>query len=221
MSVSTKATGGRASGVSGPPAGPIAAPRVIGNRRVRAGGIALAVMLLALGAALSGIALVSASRTASYLAMANDVPVGAQIQPTDLRSVELSGGAGLEAIPASQINYIVGKYAKVPMVKGTLAVVNEFTAKPNYIRAGEQVFPVPVIFSRLPPVLTPGDRISMIPLGSTGGTVQFTATIISVLRTGTDNGVILYLAAPPDQAIQIIQINNNPGFIFATAPKGD
>src|SRR5262245_14708047 len=101
--------GGSPSGGGG--AGPIAAPRVVNNRRIRTGGILLAVLLLVLGAALSGLALLSATRTSAYLAVAKQVPVGQTVQASDLKTVELSGGQGLEAIPANQINTVVGRRA--------------------------------------------------------------------------------------------------------------
>ncbi len=96
--VSTKVPASRMNG--SPAGGPMPMPRVVGNRRIRTGGIALATMLLAFGAALSGIALVSVAKTSAYLAVAKPVAVGSQIAATDLTTVQLSGGGGLTLIPA-------------------------------------------------------------------------------------------------------------------------
>ena len=81
MTVSAKIPSNRTTDptMNGAGGGPIAAPRVVNNRRVRTGGVLLGVLLLVLGAALSGLALLSATRTSAYLAIARQVPVGKQI----------------------------------------------------------------------------------------------------------------------------------------------
>jgi hypothetical protein len=219
MSVSTK-TSGRNAGMPVQPPGPISAPRVVNNRRVRAGGIALAVMLLALGAALSGIALVSASRTSSYLALSHNMSQGAQVTSKDLEVVDLSGASPLQAMLGSQSSAVIGTYAKHDMTAGSLVMPGDFTRQPNLIGHGDQQFPIPVAFNHLPGKLAPGDKVTLIPLGGTSVAQTFLATVVAVVPTGTDGSVVLYLAAPESQIPQIIQINAANGFGIATA-KGD
>ena len=83
MTVSAKIPSNRTTDptINGAGGGPIAAPRVVNNRRVRTGGVLLGVLLLVLGAALSGLALLSATRTSSYLAISRPVPVGEALNP--------------------------------------------------------------------------------------------------------------------------------------------
>jgi hypothetical protein len=200
MTVSTKVPASRAGGSTPgmPMAGPIAAPRVVGNRRLRTGGIALAVMLLALGAALSAIALVSAARTASYLAVAKPVAVGQTITADDLTTIQLSGGAGLKAIPAAQVNAVIGLHAAVELVPGALLVPAELTNKPT-LRLDEAQFGLSVKASQLPSSkLVPGQDITLIELGTGAGAgTPFRARIVDI-RMSSDGSAQLYIAVPQD-----------------------
>jgi hypothetical protein len=202
MSVSTKTPVSRAAGgAPEPPPRPIPAPRVVGNRRIRAGGIALAIMLLALGAALSGLALVSASRTTSYLVVARPVSENAQIQDADLSTVELSGGKGLGAIAASYRKSVVGRYATVELMPGMLAIQAEFSATPP-LGLNQQNMAVPVAAKSMPAGIKPGDKITIYANSATDTSASWAdIVIVNVARSGGGDGsAVLTVAVPPSEA---------------------
>jgi hypothetical protein len=212
MTVSTKTPTNRASGSpSGGSGGrPIPAPRVVNNRRIRTGGVLLAVLLLVLGAALSALALLSATRTSAYLAVGSHVDIGTKITAQDLTTVQLSGGQGLSAIPASQVNSVIGQYAGVPLVPGTLLSPGQLTNRPiitnNEVEIGLS-FPA----SRLSSAnLAAGDRIVLFPLATGPGT-QFNATVVDVGARASDGSVGLHLAVGPDEAAAIVSLSANGG----------
>jgi hypothetical protein len=172
---------------------------VVGNRRIRAGGIALAVMLLALGAALSGLALVSVSRTTSYLVIVRQVSENAQIQDADLGTVELSGGKNLEAIPATYRKSVVGKYAKVELLPGALAISSEFSGTAP-LGLGGQNMAVSVAAKNMPAGLKTGDKITIYPNSTTTGSSWSDIVVVEIVRASGDGAAVLTVAVPPSDA---------------------
>ncbi|HKD97709.1 MAG TPA: flagellar biosynthesis protein FlgA [Micromonosporaceae bacterium] len=223
MTTSTRTTGGRTTGAAPlTPPRPIPVPRVVGNRRVRAGGIALAAMLLALGAALSGIALVSATRTGSYLAVAREVPIGQVITADDLMTVELSGGAGLDVIPADQENAVLGKHAATTLKPRALLVGADLTDN-SPLRPDQAQIGLGVRASALPsPDLAAGDQLWLVPLSpmaAGAGPKQYPATVIAIGRPGPDGTVMLSVAVDAGAATDILHLNANGGLaLYLTKP---
>lgn len=221
MSVTTKVPASRAGGgASVPPPGPISVPRVVGNRRIRAGGVALAVMLLALGAALSGIALVSASRTSAYIAIARQVTIGAQLQAADFKTVELAGGAGLAAIPAADIPLLVGQYAKVQLVAGTLAVPAEFGKSAPFDPTDAQIGLAVKAANMASKTLSPGDDIWLIPTGNdvTAGQ-EYSVTIVDI-SIGADGNALLHIAVPVSEIATVAPLAASGAVTIVLKPKG-
>ena len=220
MTVQAKIPAGRAGG-PGPGAGPIAAPRVVNNRRLRAGGIALAIMLVALGMALSAIALVSATRTSSFLAMKNDVPIGQKITADDLTTVQLSGGAGLSAVAASDLNKVIGQYSKTNLIHGTLLSMDELSSTSVVVGNAAQIG-IAVKGSNMPArTLQPGDKILLIPASLANAAAgQFDATVVSSGTPASDGSVTLYVAVLPSQAAQIVSLYLNGGLGVVLQPAG-
>jgi len=222
MTVQAKIPASRAGG-SGVAAGPIAAPRVVNNRRLRAGGIALAIMLVALGMALSAIALVSATRTHAYLAMKRDVPIGTKIVADDLTTVQLSGGSGLSAVAANQINLVVGQYAKTNLIQGTLLAFSE-VGSTNVVAEGDAQIGIGVKATNMPAkTLEPGTKIWLIPdpsAAAAAGATSFEAVVVSSSAPGNDGIVTLYVAIHPIDAPTIVGLSLNGNLGVALRPAG-
>ncbi len=64
------------------------------------------------------------------LAVARDVLAGEQIGADDLEVVAISSDDGIPTVPASQRNTIVGQYARVRLLSGSLLVADSVQAKP-------------------------------------------------------------------------------------------
>jgi hypothetical protein len=224
--VSTKVSVVRGTGIGAPGhhgGGPVPIPRVVGNRRIRTGGIALATMLLAVGAALSGIALVSVAKTAAYLAVAQPVAVGSMITGPDLTTVRLAGGGGLTLIPAADVTTVVGRRAAVSLVPGSLLVPSQLTDK-TLIGAGQAQIGITVRGSSLPAQhLSPGQQITLIALGASGsgsgsGLRQYVATVIDISGTGSDGTVEMHIAVPVDLAPTMVVLSATGGFAIYLKP---
>jgi hypothetical protein len=199
-------------------------PRVVGNRRLRTGGIALATMLLAFGAALSGIALLSVAKTSAYLGVKQDVPVGSVVQASDLTSVQLSGGSGLTLIPAADLRQVIGKHAAVELRPGTLLSPTELNDQP--LATGNQAQMGIVVNSTLMPQhLAVGQKVILLPLGASasstnrsgGGTAASTApttdggyevTVLAVSAPNSGGSVAMQISVDPSYALTIAQLNS-------------
>lgn len=112
----------------GIPTGPVAAPAGPRERRVRFGQLALAIALVVVGALGTTALVVMVAGEDKYLALARDVAYGAQIQESDLITVQISSPPGLEPVPASEIHRVVGNYAAMPLARGTLLTSSQVTA---------------------------------------------------------------------------------------------
>ncbi|HEY1488172.1 MAG TPA: SAF domain-containing protein [Micromonosporaceae bacterium] len=229
--VSTKVPASRSNGSAGlPPGGPVPMPRVVGNRRIRTGGIALATMLLALGAALSGIALVSVAKTSSYLGVKQDVAVGSVIQSTDLTSVQLSGGSGLLLIPAAQIRRVVGMHATVELKPGTLLTPSDLNDR-SLGNPGDMSVGIVVKSTDVPHKLAAGEAVILLPLntsstastgagaGAGAGAGRATvsqasgipATVLSVSAPASNGTIAMVVAVSPDASLDVANDNANAG----------
>ncbi|BCY10929.1 SAF domain-containing protein [Actinoplanes sp. L3-i22] len=61
------------------------------------------------------------------LAVATTITAGHQISAADLKTVQVNRGSGLTPIPADQQNTVIGKYAAVELVEGTLLTGGQVT----------------------------------------------------------------------------------------------
>lgn len=145
-----------------PPPAPLAPARSLPTRRSRPAlwlaGV-LAVIVCALGAA----ALVrSVGSTHPYLAVARPVSAGEKIMDDDLRVVEINAAAGLNPIPTAERGTVVGSYAKVTLVPGTLLARDQLTTElvPG---PGKHLVSISLEPEMLPArTLQPGDRLLLV-----------------------------------------------------------
>src|SRR5437763_11251707 len=108
---------------------PAPAPAPIARlpRRRRWGLFAWGVVLVALGAVVAYLLVVTAGVTRPYLAVTHKVPYGATLRDSDLTVVDVNPAAGLAPIPASQRDQVVGKHAAADLFPGTLLTSDQLT----------------------------------------------------------------------------------------------
>src|SRR5436305_1323855 len=106
---------------------PAAAPVGRLPRRRRWGMYAVGVVLVVIGAVLAYLFVVTAGVTRPYLAVNRTVPYGAVIGTDDLTVVDVNPAAGLQPIPASQRDQVIGKHAAADLFPGTLLTRAQLT----------------------------------------------------------------------------------------------
>lgn len=131
------------------PAGPVAAPHGPRERRVRFGHLALAIALIVVGALGAATLVTLVAAKGAYLALARDVDYGARIAEDDLVVVQIGNPPGLDPVPASKIERVVGNYATMPLAAGTLLTDAHVTGE-RFPADGEVRLGITVPADRLP-----------------------------------------------------------------------
>jgi hypothetical protein len=202
------------------PAQPVAAPRVIRQRRFRSGALALAVLFVAVGGLLAGFAYVATVRTQDVLAVARPVQAGSQLVAADLTTVQINDAPGLAPIAAARGNQVVGKRAAVSLVPGTLLTARQLTDQ-ALVQPGQRQVGVGLSPNRLPArTLHPGDRVQLVstPADNSGvpGTPatagppeKFNATVVDVsvsTNPSSAGNVVVYLAVSELEAPRVVTL---------------
>lgn len=107
---------------------------------------------LALGAvAIGGNVFIYASLDSSepVIQVVRDVPAGAQITPDMLRTVDVDVDASVNVMAGTDINSLVGQYAKVRLVSGSLVVTTAIQSNP-LLNPGNAVVALEVKAAELP-----------------------------------------------------------------------
>jgi hypothetical protein len=185
--------------------GPVPVPRIVGNRRIRTGGIALATMLLAFGAVLSGIALISVSKTSSYLEVKTEIQVGSPVTAADLTSVQLSGGGQVALIPAADLKLVVGHVAATTLYPNTLLAPKQLTSTAP-IPDGDVQIALSLNEAKLSSTsLAPGASITLVPYGNsaTATSQPYTVTIIQLFAADGSGDIRMIVQVLTGDAVPI------------------
>ncbi len=150
--------------------------RLPSTRERRPALAALAVLLIAGGAVLAGWLSLRQSQTESYLQTTDTILEGQRIEPGDIESVELPK-EGVNAIPASQEDDVVGSFAQMEIPSGSiLNPVGMLGDRPD-LGVGQSHIGLDLEAGQYPPGLTVGDRVNVLELdGSSQGGLPLTET---------------------------------------------
>lgn len=201
---------GRIPGPAGPPSyQPVAAPRMLRQRRRRPGLIALSVALIAVGGLSGAVLYTSSGQRTSVVVLARDVPIGAQITRADLTEASLALDPVVKSVKASDETTLVGQRAAVDLKAGSLLAPSQVT-RTTLVGPTEQLVGVSLKPSQLPATpLSPGLRVLIVSTPdpnavsagktSTGDTAPQTlaATVVKVGDPATGTGITTVDVAVP------------------------
>jgi hypothetical protein len=149
--------------------------RPASRRRARvAGGAALVAV------AIGGNLLVysSLSDREAVLQVVRDVPAGAQVTVDDVRPIEVDADDSLRSVGADRLSTIVGQFAKVRLVSGSL-VVDEALQSTPLVSAGAAVVAIQVPEGALPSGLRERSQVQLVVPGESDGSTASVPTIVS------------------------------------------
>jgi hypothetical protein len=128
-------------------------------RRRRPGMIALAVALVGVGILSSAALYMATSARVPVLVVTANIPAGSAIAAGDVATVSVSVGAGVQIIPAKQLEQVVGQIAGTSLHPGMMLTASELaTLRPP--AQGQDLVPLPIKPSILPASgLGAGDRV--------------------------------------------------------------
>ncbi len=159
-------------------------------RRRRPGMIALAVALVGLGVLASAAIYTETNTRVPVLVVTAAVPAGAVIKASAVGTAEVSVGSGVQLIPASQLDQVVGQIAGTSLHPGMLLAASELTTlRPP--GPGEELVPLPLKPSILPASgIGPGDHVQIEATpgdqgqsGSSTGTPSLTSPVAGVVES--------------------------------------
>lgn len=155
--MSTTATN-QAPGTGVPAPRPMVRQPVV--RRRRPSWIALAVTLIAVSGAGGGWLWQATSDREAVVAVARDVPMGAELKAEDLVEARIATDPALKTVPANDMKKLIGKRATVGLEQGSLLTASSVTDDP-LVKEGQQL--VGVTLSRLPATrLDPGQQVEAV-----------------------------------------------------------
>ncbi len=214
-----------------PPNGIMPAPPRAGGRRRRSPVMAsLGVLLVVLGA-LGGWRYVAASSTATdaYIAVYQAVPVGAEITSDDLQTVQITTARGLTPIPASDASRVIGQYAKVALVPGTLLTDGDLMPT-NAIGTDQALVGLQLTATQRPGrTLKPGDQVLLIEVPPVTGvssvadtsTMPTTpATVVEVGDPDNNNNAVVDVVIPVADAGVVASFANQSRVSVALVAGG-
>ncbi|GGM23840.1 SAF domain-containing protein [Dactylosporangium sucinum] len=224
-------TGSTATAVNAgrPPTAPLAVPRLAPQRRWQPRLIWLAVALIAAGGLIAAKVLLSVGSTGEYLAVGKRVEIGTQLTRADLTVVRISVDPSLKPVPANAADRVVGRFAAVALVPGTLLTEGQLTdtAIPG---AGKQLVGISLSQDKLPAErIKPGANVVLVITGetnpvpvpnqqkdpATNAPLSIKATVIDV-RPGTREGTTLLNVAVVERDGPLVAARAAAGRIVVT-----
>jgi len=125
------------------------------------GRLALGALVVAIGVLINLAIYRSVDDKSAVLQLNRDVPAGQQISADDFRTVEIGSNGAFRSVPSSDMNAVVGSYAKVRLIAGTLLAREALQAGP-LVAVGASVVAVTVPAGEVPIGLRERSRVSVV-----------------------------------------------------------
>lgn len=125
----------------------------------------------------------------SVVQLARDVPAGAQITSGDFRTVSIGSDGGFRSVSADELSTLVGSYAKVRMVAGTLLSRESLQAIP-LVTPGAAVVAVQVAPGEIPIGLRERSTVQVVTIDAAGATSTTAATVVGLPMSADVGGQV-------------------------------
>jgi hypothetical protein len=144
------------------------------------------------------------------LVVSEPLAAGQVITSSDLETVRVSTGSGLQVVPAGDEASVVGSSVAVPLVAGALLTRAEVGSTAP-VASGSDVVAVGLKVGQYPPDLAPGDRVQVVPVTSpssssltpTGTPVSATVLAVDVASVASDGPTVFSLQVSRSDADEV------------------
>jgi hypothetical protein len=144
------------------------------------------------------------------LVVSEPLAAGQVITSSDLETVRVSTGSGLQVVPAVEEASVVGSPVAVPLVAGSLLTRAEVGSTAP-VASGSDVVAVGLKAGQYPPDLAPGDRVRVVPVTSpssssltpTGSPVSATVLAVDVASVESDSPTVFSLEVSTSDADEV------------------
>lgn len=136
----------------------------------------------------------------SVLQVSRDVPAGEQISADALRAVQVDVDGSVDVVPADQLTSIVGTYAKVRLVSGSLVTSAALQSQP-LVASGSSVVAILVPDGSLPIGLRERAPVDLVLAGSSSAVDNAPSEPMVV------PGRVVGLPSTPDSAVGLLSLS--------------
>jgi SAF domain len=139
---------------------------------------------------------------AAVLELARDVPAGTEVSAADFRSVRIGSDGSFRSVPAAAVSSVVGSFAKVRLVAGTLLAREALQPRP-LVAPGAAVLAVTIPGGELPSGLRERSTVRLVVAGRDGTTGAAQGIVVGLptpVAGGATNEVSLSVELPAADA---------------------
>ena len=165
---------------------PSAPPRISSRARGR---LALGALIVAIGVLINLAIYRSVDDKSPVLQLNRDVPAGQQISADDFRTVEIGADGAFRSVPSSDLNAMVGSYAKVRLIAGTLLAREALQSGP-LVAPGASVVAVTVPAGEVPIGLRERSRVSVVIVASDRTSASVNGTVVGLPSQAGSSGQV-------------------------------
>ena len=153
------------------------------------GRLALGALIVAIGVLINLAIYRSVDDKSPVLQLNRDVPAGQQISADDFRTVEIGADGAFRSVPSSDLNAVVGSYAKVRLIAGTLLAHEALQAVP-LVAPGASVVAVTVPAGEVPIGLRERSRVSVVIVASDRTSASVNGTVVGLPSQAGSSGQV-------------------------------
>ena len=153
------------------------------------GRLALGALIVAIGVLINLAIYRSVDDKSPVLQLNRDVPAGQQISADDFRTVEIGADGAFRSVPSSDLNAVVGSYAKVRLIAGTLLAREALQAGP-LVAPGASVVAVTVPAGEVPIGLRERSRVSVVIVASDRTSTSVNGTVVGLPSQAGSSGQV-------------------------------
>lgn len=165
---------------------PSAPARISSRARSR---LAFGALVVAIGVLINLAIYRSVDDRSSVLQLSRDVPAGQQISADDFRTVDIGADGAFRSVPWSDLNAVVGSYAKVRLIAGTLLAREALQAGP-LVAAGASVVAVTVPAGEVPIGLRERSRVSVVMVASDRTATSVNGVVVGLPSQAGSSGQV-------------------------------
>ena len=214
------------------PTPPIVVREAAAPRRWTRKGLALAVICVVLGGLVVMFGVANFTKRDTVLVVANAVPVGSTIGPSDVTTAKITSDPALKPISSSDRDTVIGKVALVDLKPGTLFTRDELGSSDGFT-PGQVLVALPLKQGQFPArglsagqsvlvVATPGNGTnSSAPATGTASTVGTKATVTEVGASDPSTGVtVVDVRVAADAGVPLAQLASTGNAAIILLPPG-
>ena len=153
------------------------------------GRLALGALVVAIGVLINLAIYRSVDDKSAVLQLNRDVPAGQQISADDFRTVEIGSNGAFRSVPSSDMNAVVGSYAKVRLIAGTLLAREALQTGP-LVAVGASVVAVTVPAGEVPIGLRERSRVSVVMVASDRTSTSVAGLVVGLPTQAGSSGQV-------------------------------